>query len=402
MTTTKPLFSTFTHSVGANAAGHTLTAKLRAIVRAGYDAVEIFQDDLDAFASSAEFQAIYEASTPPESPTYAHRSLQKSGADDRGEDMVTAAHKPSTEAKTAWNAHGPCTPTEVAREMAAASYIAGLCSVLGLKVLTLQPLRDYEGWVDEADRHAAMMRATSRFPVMRALGTDLMVVCSNNVGAPKTTGDPAKLALDLAALADEAARYDAASPYYRTQPIRIAYEALSWGAHVDVWRQAYRVVELADRRNVGICFDSFNTLGREYADPCSPSGIQQPEDAALARVEASIRDIARTVRGDKVFFLQVGDARKLPSPLAPSPNADEPRPARMIWSRGNRLYPGELDRGGFMPVTHFVRAVLQTGYKGPWSIEVFNSSLNDEGDTVVDEHARRGHAGLSWLAKQVL
>jgi 4-hydroxyphenylpyruvate dioxygenase len=399
-----PVFSTFTHSVGAHTAGHTLPSKLRAIARAGYRAVEIFQDDLDSFMESEEFQTIYKCQTPPDSPSHINSTL---AAWDNGSSVQVACSSSSSsssstkqEKLSAWNAHGPCTPSQVAKEISCASYVAALCRTLQLTVLTLQPMRDVEGWTSPSDRLAAFNRVQSRFPIMRALGTDLMIICSNNQQAPATTGDVDTLANDLRELADEAARYDDCTGHSQP-PIRIAYEALSWGAHVDTWSQAWQVVERVNRSNVGICFDSFNTLGREYADPCSSTGVQEPASATLAALDQSLQAITK-LPAEKIFFLQVGDARKLAKPLPPSPNESEPKPARMIWSRGNRLFPGELDQGGFMPVTDFVKAVtVGAGYKGPWSIEVFNSSLNDEGESIEDEHARRGFQGLSWLARQV-
>jgi 4-hydroxyphenylpyruvate dioxygenase len=421
-----PVFSTFTHSVGAHTAGHSLPSKLRAIKRAGYRAVEIFQDDLDSFLSSEEFEIIYKCQTPPDSPSHSHTLLQDHS--DASASSSSSAKRIGSgkeeEKKTAWNAHGPCTPTEVAKELFCASYIAGLCSTLGLQVLTLQPMRDVEGWASPDDRHAAFMRVQSRFAIMRALGTDLMIICSNNQHAPATTSDYDAMANDLRELADEAARYQdrmtaatlpqssspssssstpSSVPASSTQerPIRIAYEALSWGAHVDKWSQAWDIVQRVNRPNVGMCFDSFNTLGREYADPCSPTGIQEPEEDTLHALRQSFEGITK-VPAEKIFFMQVGDARKMKEPLAPSPNKEEPRPARMIWSRASRLFPGEINEGGFMPVVDFVKAVtVGAGYTGPWSNEVFNSSLNEEGAAMEDEHARRGFQGLSWLAKQV-
>lgn len=381
--------------------------KLRAIASAGFNGVEIFQDDLDAYMNSEEFAIIYKCQTPPDSPSHSHSVLEAESYSKVGSCLVQGAE---TKSKTAWNAHGPCEPSQVIKEIFCASHIATLCQSLGLKVLTLQPMRDVEGWTSPSDRNAALERVKSRFPVLRALGTDLMIICSNNQHAPATTGDHNVLARDLQELADAALQYDEAAPATTTSsssssskdgPIRIAYEALSWGAHVDKWSQAWDVVQRVNRANVGICFDSFNTLGREFADPCSPSGIQEPELLTRRALDQSIEAI-KSVPADKVFFMQVGDARKLPQPLEPSPNKDEPRPARMIWSRANRLYPGEVDQGAFMPVTDFVRAVcLGAGYKGPWSIEVFNSSLDDNATSVPTEHARRGFQGLSWLSEQV-
>ncbi|PWN41012.1 xylose isomerase-like protein [Ceraceosorus guamensis] len=393
----------FTHSAGAHAAGHSLTTKLRAIAASGLDAVEIFQDDLDAFAKSPEFQICNtrDALTPPDSPTSRRASdsssqtsssapLTKAGL--RGE----AKGQSSTSEMAIFNAHGPCTPAELAQEVAAAAYIGDLCASLGLQVLNLQPLRDVEGWSSAEDQAAADARVRSRFPIMRALGTDLLLCCSNNQPSPRTTGDAHRIAQDLARMADEAKTFSETIGQ-DSRPLRIAYEGLSWGAHHDTWQGAWQCVELANRDNVGLVLDSFNTLGREFADPCCADGVSAHPTwrESLARIP--------TVPAEKIFLVQIGDARRVPAPLEPSPNAKEPRPSRMIWSRSHRLFPGEIAKGAFLPTIEFMHAVVvQAGYRGPWSVEVFNDSLSDEASNVPSHHANRAKVGLEWLFAQVL
>lgn len=401
----RPLFSAFSHSVGAHVAGHSLPDKLRAISKAGIQGVEIFQEDLDVFAASDEFSILFKTLTPPSSPLcvkenlsigkepqYIDSSLQHSATTFMEDDM--------SEHRTEWNAMGPCTPMVAHRELVCAGYIGGLCRMLGLQVLALQPMRDVEGWIDAGKRDQAFRRVRSRFPIMRALGTDLLLICSTNQGMPETTGDPEKIAKDLAQLADEAAQF---TLEHSDQPLRIAFEALSWGAHIDHWRQAYEVVKLAARPNLGLCLDSFNTLGREFADPCEPSGIQQPTSSTQQRLRESLNALATRVDPSHVFFLQIGDARKPPGgPLARSPNCEEPRPSRMIWSRSNRLFPGEVQAGAYLPVVDFVHVVVnKLGYDGPWSVEVFNDSLLETRNDVPQTHAQRAFQGLCWLTEQI-
>ncbi|GAK62690.1 aP endonuclease, family 2 [Moesziomyces antarcticus] len=460
-TFTRPYpYAIFTHSVGANVAGHSLLSKLRAIADAGFDGIELFQDDLDAFASSDEFRRIQETGeastaassfaplnlTPPDSPMNIDRRYSgSSSASHSSDDASTSSlpfNRPLPQDKKhfavagldddllvrdasnelvigldglpmTYNAFGTCTATAYRQELAAASYIAAFCDTLGIRIYSLQPLRDFEGWAKQQDQLLALRRARSRFEVMRALGADLLLICSNNQHAPATVGDVERIAIDLAQLADFADRFgsvlvplhssasNAGTIERRAVPIRIGYEALSWGAHVDVWSRAWQAVRLADRYNVGLILDSFNTLAREYADPCTSTGITDRCDDPYSGVMQSIRAL-RTVPADKIFFLQIGDARRMKQPLAPSPNADEPRPARMIWSRSNRLFPCEYKEGAFLPVREFVHAaVKEAGYQGPWSIEVFNSSLSDEGETVPALHARRARAGLDRLVEEV-
>lgn len=453
-------YSIFTHSVGTNIAGHSLLAKLRAIADAGFDGIELFQDDLDAFANSEGFQQIQArgdaarsqssqhsnafALTPPDSPMNFNRRFSESSAvstdsssntsatsyrsgkasgksysavagldddllvrDENGELVIGLDGLPMT-----YNAFGICTATTYRQELAAASYIASYCEALRLRIYSLQPLRDFEGWAKSEDQLLALRRARSRFEVMRALGTDLLLICSNNQQHPITVGNIERIGDDLAQLAHFAQQFGPIlAPSYRSdaerlagreaKPIRIGYEALSWGAHVDVWSRAWQAVKYADRDNVGLILDSFNTLAREYADPCTATGITDRYPDPYAEFMKSI-DALSTVPAEKIFFLQIGDARKMAQPLAPSPNPDEPRPARMIWSRGNRLFPCEYKEGAFLPVKEFVHAaVKQAGYTGAWSIEVFNSSLSDEGEDVPVSHAQRARAGLDKLVEEV-
>jgi 4-hydroxyphenylpyruvate dioxygenase len=60
------------------------------------------------------------------------------------------------------------TPAEVRR----------IIDALGLRAITFQPFRDFEG-MPEAQRQKAFSRAERKFDVMQELGCDLLLVCSN-------------------------------------------------------------------------------------------------------------------------------------------------------------------------------------------------------------------------------
>jgi len=60
------------------------------------------------------------------------------------------------------------TPADVAKEV----------TELGLKVVTFQPFRDFEG-MPEAQRSRTFDRAERKFDIMQQLGCDLLMVCSN-------------------------------------------------------------------------------------------------------------------------------------------------------------------------------------------------------------------------------
>jgi 4-hydroxyphenylpyruvate dioxygenase len=193
---------------------------------------------------------------------------------------------------------------------------------LGLAITIFQPFRDFEGMA-EPQRSRNLDRAERKFDVMEALGTDLLLVCSNV--QPQALDDPARIAADLAELAERAGR----------RGLRIGFEALSWGTHIRRWRDAWHFVQQIDHPSLGLVIDSFHTLalGDHFA--------------GLAELPA-----------EKLFFVQLADAPKL--------NMDV-----LSWSRHFRNFPGQ----GGLDVTGFLRAALATGYRGPLSLEVFNDEF---------------------------
>ena len=220
--------------------------------------------------------------------------------------------------------------------------IRALCQRLGLTIDLFQPFRDVEGVADDvfADN---LRRADAKFTIMERLGTDLILLCSN--AGTATIDDDDVAARQLGELADLAA----------TRGIRIAYEALAWGRYIDDYRHAWKVVQLADRPNLGVCLDSFHILSRGH----DPAAIEQMD-------------------GEKIFFLQLADAPTLDMDV-------------LSWSRHHRLFPGEGD----FPLTDFLTHVLRAGYTGPLSLEVFNDTYRQTDVVQTAAHARRS---LTWLA----
>ncbi|HLJ70487.1 MAG TPA: TIM barrel protein, partial [Roseiarcus sp.] len=101
---------------------------------------------------------------------------------------------------------------------------------LGLEIIALQPLRDFEAMPDPA-RARNFERAARKFDLMHELGARLLCLCSNV--SEEAIDDPARAAADLAELADRA----------RQHGFRIGYEALAWGRRVKDWMQAWAIVE---------------------------------------------------------------------------------------------------------------------------------------------------------------
>lgn len=85
---------------------------------------------------------------------------------------------------------------------------------------------------------------------MALVGSDLLLVCSTT--SPLAINDPDRAAEDLRTLATLATPLG----------IRICYEALSWGRHVNRWHQAWDIVQRCNRSNVGLNLDSLHVGAR--------------------------------------------------------------------------------------------------------------------------------------------
>ena len=88
---------------------------------------------------------------------------------------------------------------------------------------------------------------------MQELGTDLVLVCSN--ASADCVGDERILLDDLSLLAEHAGR----------RGLRIGYEALAWGKHVNTWQQVWNLVRQVDHNGDG--GDHFEVKDGFNADP---------------------------------------------------------------------------------------------------------------------------------------
>ncbi|HUI17703.1 MAG TPA: TIM barrel protein [Alphaproteobacteria bacterium] len=245
----------FKWSIATVCMGGTLETKLMAAAKAGFRAVEIFENDLTFFSGTA----------------------RDAGA---------------------------------------------MAADLGLEIVALQPLRDFEA-MPEPMRARNFERAERKLELMEALGTRLLCLCSNV--SPEAIDDPDRAAEDLARLAERA----------MARGFRIGYEALAWGTHVKDWMAAWEIVRRADRANLGVVLDSFHICVR--GNP-------------LAGIAA--------IPGDRIALVQLADAPAIVmDPLS--------------LSRHHRCFPGEGD----LPLTAYLDAVVRSGYRGPVSLEVFNDQF---------------------------
>lgn len=197
-----------------------------------------------------------------------------------------------------------------------------MCADLGIAITLFQPFRNFEGCRrDRLQRNVD--RAERKFDLMQELGTDLVLVCSN--AASDSLGDERILLDDLALLAERAGARD----------LRIGYEALAWGRHVNTWQQVWNLVRQVDHPALGVLLDSFHTLSLKG----DPTGIAE-------------------IPGDKIFFVQMADAPVLAMNV-------------LEWSRHFRCFPGQ----GEFDLPGFLAPILKSGYTGPLSLEIFNDGF---------------------------
>lgn len=255
----------------------TLVEKLKAIRAAGFDGVEIFENDLLYFDGS---------------------------------------------------------PAEVRR----------IAADLGLEIVLFQPFRDFEG-VPPAQLARHLERLKRKFALMHALGADRILVCSN-VSPDALAGD-ALLVDQLGALADAAAQAGVVA----------AYEALAWGRVVNTYAHAWRLVDAVNHPHLGLALDSFHTLAIGDA----PDGIA-------------------SIPGSRIAFVQLADAPRLAMDV-------------IEWSRHYRSFPGQGD----FDLAGFAARVIEAGYTGPLSLEIFNDGLRA---APTASSAADGYRSLLYLEEQ--
>src|SRR5665213_1116197 len=227
------------------------------------------------------------------------------------------------------------TPPDVAKEMAD----------LGLKAITFQPFRDFEG-MPEPQRTRTFDRAERKFDLMQELGCDLLMVCSNV--SPESLGGIDRAAADFRALGERAAK----------RGLRVGFEALAWGRHINDYRDAWEVVRRADHPAIGLVLDTFHTFVRK---------------TDLKPMQA--------IPADRIFLVQLADAPWLHMDY-------------LSWSRHFRCFPGQGD----LPLLDFMQALLVTGYAGEFSLEIFNDQFRAGSPRSV---AVDGQRSLIYLADQL-
>ncbi|GAB7353293.1 hypothetical protein MBLNU459_g3794t1 [Dothideomycetes sp. NU459] len=295
---------------------HTLPKKLQAISEAGFTAIELGMPDLLTFAS-----------------THLRHEVGPYDYDDL------------------------CT---------AAAVVKAMCDAQNSKVMMLQPFSNFEGWAEGSEeRKDAFRRAEGWIRIMQAVGCDMLQVGSSDSPEEKIGLDRNRFVKDLQQLADMLAEHK----------FRLAYENWCWSTHAPTWRDVWDIVQKVDRPNVGLCLDTFQTGGYEWADPTTESGlVDKPMERLMEEFDQSMEELAKTVPSDKIYLLQISDAYKPKQPFSKDVDESGTRP-RGVWSHDYRPLPFQ----GYLPVVEVSKAVLKTGFRSWFSYEVFDSGPDGTG-----------------------
>jgi sugar phosphate isomerase/epimerase len=115
------------------------------------------------------------------------------------------------------------------------------------------------------------------------------------------------------------------------------------------------------------------------------------------RWKPSCELLSKTIPPDRIFFLQISDAYKMDPPLKNEPDESGLRP-RGQWSHDYRTIPHD---GGHLPVDDFTKAVLQTGFRGWLSLEVFDGKGPQRYGDDMAPFLRKGFEPLLTLLQRV-
>jgi sugar phosphate isomerase/epimerase len=222
----------------------------------------------------------------------------------------------------------------------------------GLRVTGFQVLRDFEGL--DGHLHDYKVDIAKQMILMaRALGARVLLACSST--SEHASADPQATVRDLRKLAMLALPHG----------IKVAYEGLSWGRHINEVHTAWQAVAAADFPNLGVGIDSYHIFAT---------------NTALDRLDE--------IDPGKIYLVQLSDFmwQETPTPQE-----------RMETARHFRVFPGEGVHS--QALATLVRKLDTLGYRGDYSFEVFN---DDYQQLPLPYVAQRAQASAIWLAEEVL
>ncbi|KAI1823302.1 xylose isomerase-like TIM barrel [Xylaria intraflava] len=277
-------------------------------------------------------------------------------------------------------------------ELEAANIIRRLCHERGIVILCLQPFAHYEGLLDRQQHLERIEKLRFWFQLAAVLHTDMIQIPSSFGPASELSEDMGLAVADLQKVADMGLQ--------QNPPIRFVYETLCWGTRFNTWEQSWDIVKAVNRPNFGVCLDTFNIAGRIYADPASFTGRTPNCDEAvrecIARLVATV-DVSKVF-----YVQVVDAERLSSPLVEGHEFYNAAQPARMSWSRNCRLFYGEEDRGAYLPVKEISRAIFHgLGFEGWVSMELFHRRMSDTDAMVPMELASRGAAAWAKLVRDM-
>ena len=222
----------------------------------------------------------------------------------------------------------------------------------GLRVTGFQVLRDFEGLSGHLHDYKIDV-AKSMLELCAAVGSKLLLICSST--STHASGDVDAIARDLRRLAMLAVPLG----------IKVAFEGLSWGRHINEFPQAWDVVCRADAPNLGIGIDSFHIFATKT--PLEDLDMLDPE---------------------KIFLVQLADFM-----WTEIRSVEE----RIATARHFRVFPGEGVHSE--ELAEIVIRLDRLGYRGDYSFEVFN---DDYQQMPLPTVAQRAYRSALWLGEDIL
>lgn len=222
----------------------------------------------------------------------------------------------------------------------------------GLRVTGFQVLRDFEGLSGHLHDYKVDI-ARSMIEMCAALGSRVLLACTST--SQHATDDRDAIARDLRKLAMLALPFG----------IKVAFEGLSWGRHINDSIGAWDVVKRANCPNLGIGLDSYHSFATKT--PLAAIDELDPQKIFLVQLSDFMWQEIRTVE------------------------------ERIETARHFRVFPGEGVHSN--ELVKFVLALDKLGYRGDYSFEVFN---DDYQQLPVPTVAARAHKSATWLAETIL
>ncbi|KAJ5494272.1 hypothetical protein N7463_010359 [Penicillium fimorum] len=280
----------------------------------------------------------------------------------------------------------PISPDSFSELVNVSNTIRDLCEANSLTIMMLQPFANFEGWPrGTMERQNAFSRARGWIEIMKVLGTDMLQVGATDTPSDKISTTREAAVSDLRELADMLAKHN----------FRLAYENWCWSTHAPGWKDVWEIVSAVDRPNIGLCLDTFQIAGSEWADPTTESGVieEVPYAALRKNFAASMDELAHTVPPEKIYLLQISDAYRVSPPLTTEP-IEGLRP-RGHWSHDYRPMPYD---GGYLPIEDVAKAVLKTGFRGWFSMEIFDSGPEGTGKKYeIETYAKKAMESMQKL-----